>query len=151
MIGGGMILLFFMPDWMKSISIVSPIRWSVLAFEGGIWRDSSLAEMATPLGVLVGIGVVGFVAGAAILGRSRFDMTHAADRGEPSHFNQVDRHQVPKPANQGVEEAEQVGDRDATERRAREVKVGRWEQGTAVRLYRTARTTRRGTRRDRTR
>ena len=71
MIGGGMIPLFFMPAWMKSISIVSPIRWSVLALEGGIWRDSSLAEMATPLGVLVGIGVVGFVAGAAILGRSR--------------------------------------------------------------------------------
>ena len=71
MIGGGMIPLFFMPAWMKSISIVSPIRWSVLALEGGIWRDSSLAEMTTPLGVLAGIGVVGFVAGAAILGRSR--------------------------------------------------------------------------------
>ncbi|HPO92072.1 MAG TPA: ABC transporter permease [Phycisphaerales bacterium] len=71
MIGGGMIPLFFMPDWMRSISIVSPIRWSVQALEGGIWRGSSLAEMVAPIGVLVGIGVVGFVAGAAILGRSR--------------------------------------------------------------------------------
>ena len=63
MIGGGMIPLFFMPPWMRSISVVSPIRWAVLALEGGIWRGLTLTEMLLPLAILTGIGIVGFAAG----------------------------------------------------------------------------------------
>lgn len=71
MIGGGMIPLFFMPPWMQSLSVLSPIRWAVLSIEGGIWRGFTPGEMALPLLVLVAIGVGGLVIGARVFGLSR--------------------------------------------------------------------------------
>ena len=35
MIGGAMVPQFVMPAWMQSMSVISPIRWSLLAIEGG--------------------------------------------------------------------------------------------------------------------
>lgn len=70
MIGGGMIPLFLMPGWMQSVSIISPIRWSILALEGAIWRGFSPAEMLLPCGVLLAIGLVGFALGARFVGRT---------------------------------------------------------------------------------
>lgn len=64
MIGGGMIPLAFLPDWIQQLASVSPIKWSILAMEGAIWRDFSYGEMLTPCGILLGIGVVGFALGA---------------------------------------------------------------------------------------
>lgn len=69
MLGGGMFPLFLMPPWMQTASHVSPVKWGILAIEGGIWRGFSLADMAGPCGVLVGIGVAGFAAGSAVLSR----------------------------------------------------------------------------------
>jgi ABC-2 type transport system permease protein len=63
MIGGGMIPLFAMPSWMVPISHASPAKWAILALEGAIWRGFSPAEMALPLCVLLGVGVVGFTVG----------------------------------------------------------------------------------------
>lgn len=63
MFGGAMIPTFVMPPWMQSIGIISPIRWAMLAIEGGVWRNFSLAEMATPCAILIGIGVVCFTLG----------------------------------------------------------------------------------------
>jgi len=63
MLGGGMIPLFLMPSWLVKISYLSPVRWGILALEGSIWRQFSLAEMAGPCGILVAIGLVCFVAG----------------------------------------------------------------------------------------
>ncbi len=63
MIGGGMIPLAFMPAWMQQVSVISPIKWSILAMEGAIWRDFTAAEMFTPCAVLIGIGVVSFAVG----------------------------------------------------------------------------------------
>ena len=70
MLGGGMIPLMFMPPWMASISNFSPVKWSVLAAEGAIWRGFGPGEMATPVAVLLSIGLVGFVIGIAVLKRS---------------------------------------------------------------------------------
>ena len=44
MIGGAMVPTFVMPAWMQSISFISPIRWTMLAIEGGVWRNFSLAR-----------------------------------------------------------------------------------------------------------
>jgi ABC-2 type transport system permease protein len=71
MIGGGMIPLMFLRSWMKSASVISPIRWSVQALEGGVWRGSSLAQVAIPCGVLLTIGVLGFAVGARAFRGSR--------------------------------------------------------------------------------
>jgi ABC-2 type transport system permease protein len=69
MIGGGMIPLFLMRDWLQTLSSISPVKWGILAIEGGIWRGFSLAEMMTPCAVLLGIGAVGFVAGVGVMRR----------------------------------------------------------------------------------
>ncbi len=66
MIGGGMVPLEFLPSFIKSFSVVSPIRWSLLALEGGIFRGSDLAEMALPCGILLAIGSVCFLLGTRL-------------------------------------------------------------------------------------
>jgi ABC-2 type transport system permease protein len=71
MFGGGMLPLIIMPDWMLTVSKFSPIRWSVYAFEGAIWRGLTMAEMVFPCVVLVLTGAVTFVAGVLILSRTR--------------------------------------------------------------------------------
>jgi ABC-2 type transport system permease protein len=69
MLGGGMIPLFVMPQWMQTVSNVSPVKWGILALEGGIWRGFTLSQMARPCGVLLAVGAAGFVLGSAILAR----------------------------------------------------------------------------------
>jgi len=70
MTGGGMIPLLAMPDWMVKVSHFSPVKWSILAAEGAIWRSFSFNEMLLPLGVLISIGIVGFTIGVTILSKS---------------------------------------------------------------------------------
>lgn len=69
MIGGGMLPLFFMPAWMQSISVVSPIRYAVLALEGAIWRDFSLTQMLAPCAALLAVGALGLLVGARLVAR----------------------------------------------------------------------------------
>jgi ABC-2 type transport system permease protein len=66
MIGGGMMPLFFMPDWLKALSDISPIKWGILALEGAIWRDFTFSELLKPYLVLVGFGMVSFIIGARL-------------------------------------------------------------------------------------
>ena len=66
MIGGGMLPLFFMPDWLKALSNISPIKWGILALEGAIWRDFSFQELLTPYLILAAFGCASFVAGARL-------------------------------------------------------------------------------------
>lgn len=63
MVGGAMVPTFVMPSWVQSISYISPIRWTMLAIEGGVWRNFSPAEMAAPVAILISIGVVCFALG----------------------------------------------------------------------------------------
>ena len=62
--GGGMVPLAVMPEWMQSVSAISPVKWMIVAYEGAIWRGFSMAEMAVPCAILVTIGVVAFALGA---------------------------------------------------------------------------------------
>ena len=67
MIGGAMVPTFVMPSWIQSISFISPIRWAILAIEGGVWRNFSAAEMATPCAILITIGIACFALGTRSL------------------------------------------------------------------------------------
>ncbi len=69
MIGGCMIPAMFLPGFLQKLSFISPVRWSILAIEGAIWRDFSWQEMLFPCFVLVAIGAVGFTVGTSILYR----------------------------------------------------------------------------------
>jgi ABC-2 type transport system permease protein len=64
MIGGGTIPLVFMPSIMRTVSGVSPFKWTILAIEGAVWRGFTLADMALPTLVLVGFGTIGFGLGS---------------------------------------------------------------------------------------
>jgi ABC-2 type transport system permease protein len=70
MFGGGMVPLLFMPGFMKMLSNFSPVKWSILALEGSIWRGFTLGEMVVPCAVLIGIGAVCLAIGARVLSRS---------------------------------------------------------------------------------
>ncbi|MEC7428163.1 MAG: ABC transporter permease [Planctomycetota bacterium] len=69
MLGGAMIPVMFMPAFLQSASVVSPITWSILAIEGAIWRQYTMAEMVFPCLILIGIGAKGFVIGTQVLSR----------------------------------------------------------------------------------
>lgn len=73
MIGGGMIPRPFMPSWMETVGIISPVRWSLQALEGALWRGYSTPEMLVPCGVLAGIGLLGFVIGSRLFNWSAAD------------------------------------------------------------------------------
>lgn len=63
MLGGGMIPLFLMPQWMSAAGNLSPAKWAVVAFEGAIWRGFSLREMLLPCGILILVGLACFALG----------------------------------------------------------------------------------------
>jgi ABC-2 type transport system permease protein len=69
MLGGGMIPLIAMPEWMRTASSLSPVKWAILALEGAIWRGYSLAEMLVPCGILLIVGAVSFAIGVYVLRR----------------------------------------------------------------------------------
>ena len=69
MLGGGMVPLMFMPKWMQTLGVISPVRWGIYALEGAIWRCFSFTEMMMPCVVLLVIGAVFFTLGVIILNR----------------------------------------------------------------------------------
>jgi len=66
MVGGGMIPLIAMPGWLAKASVVSPFKWAITAIEGAVWRGFTLADMALPCALLLGMGALFFVVGVAI-------------------------------------------------------------------------------------
>ena len=70
MLGGCMIPVMFMPAFMKNLSVLSPIKWAILAIEGAIWREFTIGEMLLPCGILLAVGAVGITLGTQMLKRS---------------------------------------------------------------------------------
>ncbi len=64
MFGGAMIPLFVMPTWMRTLGTISPIKWSILAIEGAVWRNFTPVEMIKPCTILIAIGIATFGVGA---------------------------------------------------------------------------------------
>jgi len=69
MVGGDMVPLAFMPSWLRPFSHISPVKWSIFALEGAIWRDFSTTEMINPCLVLLAIGFTAFLLGVVMLRR----------------------------------------------------------------------------------
>jgi ABC-2 type transport system permease protein len=73
MLGGCMIPVMFMPAFIQQASVISPVRWAILAIEGSVWRSFSWGEMLPACAVLIGIGAFGFAAGIWLLSRASKD------------------------------------------------------------------------------
>lgn len=71
MLGGGMVPQVFMPAWMEAAGRVSPVRWAILALEGGIWRQFTLAEAVKPCAILLIQGLLCGLVGVIVLSRRR--------------------------------------------------------------------------------
>lgn len=69
MTGGGMVPVVFMKGWMVTLSNISPVKWTIVAIEGGIWRPYTAGQMLLPCSILLAIGLVGLAIGAALFGR----------------------------------------------------------------------------------
>lgn len=73
MLGGCMIPVMFMPAFVQQASMLSPVRWSILAIEGAVWRSFSWSEMLPACAILTGLGALGFVVGIGLLSRASKD------------------------------------------------------------------------------
>ncbi len=67
MIGGGTVPLFVLPQFMQTVSKVSPFSWASIAIEGATWRGFGLTDMLLPSLVMLAFGIVGFFIGKACL------------------------------------------------------------------------------------
>ena len=63
LLGGGMMPQFIMPAWMQTAGNVSPVKWAILAIEGGVWRGFGLSEMLLPCAILLAFGAFCFAIG----------------------------------------------------------------------------------------
>jgi ABC-2 type transport system permease protein len=70
MIGGGSVPLFVMPPLVRKIASISPFKWAGEAIEGAVWRGYTLHDMLLPVGVLLAMGVAGYLIGASTMKRS---------------------------------------------------------------------------------
>ena len=69
MLGGVTFPVAFMPSWLRPFSQVIPAKWSIMALEGAIWRNFSLAEMISPCLILLATGLGAFLLGVFMLRR----------------------------------------------------------------------------------
>jgi ABC-2 type transport system permease protein len=70
MLGGAMVPLSLMPEWLQAVSHVSPVRWGILALEGATWREFGGAELLKPCAILVSVGIVAFVGGVSWMAKA---------------------------------------------------------------------------------
>jgi ABC-2 type transport system permease protein len=69
MLGGAMVPLAFMPEWLVQLSVLSPVKWGIIALEGAVWRAFDPAELAVPCAVLLAVGAAAFLTAAALMER----------------------------------------------------------------------------------
>jgi ABC-2 type transport system permease protein len=67
MLGGAMVPVSVMPEWLRGLSDLSPVKWGIVALEGAIWRDFSAIELLRPCATLVLVGAVTFALGLLLL------------------------------------------------------------------------------------
>ncbi|HMO14708.1 MAG TPA: ABC transporter permease [Pirellulaceae bacterium] len=63
MLGGCMIPVIFMPEFIAKLSVFSPVRWAILSLEGAIWRDFSWLQLGWHGMILFGFGLAGLLVG----------------------------------------------------------------------------------------
>ena len=63
LIGGGSIPVFLMPEWMQTVSSISPFKWAGQTIQMAIWRGQGVRDLLLPGSVLIAIAIAGFFVG----------------------------------------------------------------------------------------
>lgn len=69
MLGGGMVPLSAVPEWLVSVSDVSPVKWGIVALERAIWRGFMWPDLLVRCAVLAGVGAAAYAAGTILFAR----------------------------------------------------------------------------------
>ena len=69
MFGGGMVPIEFLPEWMQNVGSATPIKWSIMAIEGALWREFTYVELLWPGLLLFSWGTVCLIVGVRIFQR----------------------------------------------------------------------------------
>ncbi len=69
MLGGAMVPLSALPQWLVPASHLSPVKWGIVAFEGVYFRGFAIAELLLPCGVLVAMGATAGLVGLGLMTR----------------------------------------------------------------------------------
>ncbi|MBL8704259.1 MAG: ABC transporter permease [Rhodospirillales bacterium] len=71
-LGGTMLPLHLLPEWMQFVGQASPLRWLMTVLEGVLWRGEDWRVLWRPAAALLGLGLAAFAIGLALfLGRRR--------------------------------------------------------------------------------
>ncbi|MBN2725025.1 MAG: ABC transporter permease [Deltaproteobacteria bacterium] len=70
MLGGGMIPVHFMPEWMSEVTLYSPVGWAIKILEASAWRNSTFTEVLPQTFFLLITGILCFIVGSAVLKKS---------------------------------------------------------------------------------
>lgn len=70
MLGGAMVPLSVMPEWMRVLSDASPVKWGIVALEGATFRGLSIRELLPACGALLLFGGASLLSGAALARRA---------------------------------------------------------------------------------
>lgn len=71
MIGGAMVPISVMPEWMRTLSSASPVKWGIQALEGATFRGLPTRELMPALLSLLAFGLLSLVSGAVLASRRR--------------------------------------------------------------------------------
>lgn len=64
MIGGAMVPLSVMPEWMRTLSSASPVKWGIMALEGATFRGLPTRELLPACFALLAFGLASLASGA---------------------------------------------------------------------------------------
>jgi len=69
-IGGSMIPIFFMPEFMQKIAVISLNYWAIQGFFDVLGREVAFVQVITKVGVLIGIGATMMAISASLFKRN---------------------------------------------------------------------------------
>lgn len=53
-----------MPPWMAKVTTFNPVTWAVKSMEIALWKSSAFSELMVPVSIVLGSGLLLFIAGA---------------------------------------------------------------------------------------
>lgn len=71
MIGGAMVPISVMPEWMRTLSSASPVKWGIVALEGATFRGLPTRELLPACLALLAFGLASLASGAVLSARRR--------------------------------------------------------------------------------